>query len=103
MLKNSLKISGIVAILYIKVLIGLFGAYVVSYAVGVFRIPYLIDLTVIQLYGLWIIVELVRYKYKSTDEEYSEVLLREVEKCFSQAVNILLTWALVWVISTIIS
>jgi len=66
------KITAIVIAIVLSFLVGLLGVYVMLSIANLFDIKFITQFSFVQVYGIWCIMSLAKYKYEKAKEEESE-------------------------------
>lgn len=99
------KFTLFVLLVILSFLTGLFGTYIVLSIAQLFKLAFITQFSFVQLYGIWIIIGLIKFKYikSNPDETFSESMAKLFAIVFVNAGTILLTWGMSFVAYSIIS
>lgn len=76
-------------------LVGIFGTYVILQIITLYQVPYLSTISFIQLYGLILVINIIRYN-KDKKEKDDSPYTKKMGKIFLEIIEKIITFLVFW-------
>lgn len=100
------KFTLILIVVACSFLTGLLGTYVIISIANLFKLTFITQFSFVQIYGAWVIIGLIRYRYKKPDsekKEFTDSMLESFGQIFANVLVILITWGSSYIAYSIIT
>lgn len=105
-MENLGKITLMIIAVVCSFLTGLLGTYVIISIANLFKLTFITQFSFVQIYGVWLIIGLFRYRYKKPEpekKEFSVSMLESFTQIFVNIIIILITWGSSFIAYSIIT
>lgn len=93
------KIFVIIITLIISVLISFLSAYIISCIGNMFNLPFIINLSILQIFAYTFIIGLISHRPNSKEyKDFAENIIDIIKSLFQRVILILLSWGIISII-----
>lgn len=94
------KIFAFIIVLFIAVLVSFFQTYIIISIAGMYELSFITKLSFMQVFGLMLILGLVKYKRSESKSEdpFTESMSKVLSNALPNCVSYLLTWGIAYLI-----
>lgn len=94
------KIFAFLIVLFIAVLVSFLQTYIIISMAGMYELSFITKLSFMQVFGIMLIIGLVKYKNSEgkSEETFSDLMKKGLENALSSCVSYLIMWGIAYLI-----